>query len=145
MDHAAAAKLLQLCLTLCDPVDSMRSIQIVLPPVPPLQWYLELTAKWPAGLPGHQVGANIGCYFCSQETKFTITAQSVAKEVGVPPSYLAIKCLLRGGIISQMGVKELGPGTGVLPGPLNERTSPGRCQEVYLVQGDAEAHRLSLS
>ena len=115
------------------------------PAVVPGDSLLQLTAKWPAGLPGHQVGANIGCYFCSQETKFTITAQSVAKEVGVPPYYLAIKCLLRGGIISQMGVKELGPGTGVLPGPLNERTSPGRCQEVCLVQGDAEAQRLSLS
>ena len=105
---------------------------------------LRLTAKWPAGLPGHQEEANTGCYFCSQGTKFTITAQSVGREVGVPPSYLAIKCLLRGDIISQMGVKELGPGTGVLPGSLNERTSSGRCQEVCLVQGDAEAHRLSL-
>ena len=27
---------------------------------------LRLTAKWPAGLPGHQEEANTGCYFCSQ-------------------------------------------------------------------------------
>ena len=118
----------------------MRSIQIVLllvpthPPIAAPQWYLEtpflgLTAKWPAGLPGHQVGANTGCWFCSQETKFTITAQSVGREVGEPPSFLAIKCLPQGTIVSQMGVKELGPSTRVLPGPLNERTSPGRGQE----------------
>lgn len=112
------------CLALGTPT----STQIVLPLAGSPSGRRLLSSGWPPNgpldPPGRQVGANTGCCFCSQKTKFTATAKSVGGEGGGPS--LGIKSLPRGNTISLVGVSELGPGPGVLLGPIKERTCPGR-------------------
>lgn len=116
----------------CLALGTLTSTQIVLPLAGSPSGRRLLSSGWPPnGLldpPGRQMGANTGCCFCSQKTKFTATAKNVGGEGGGPS--LGIKSLPHGSTISLVGVSELGPDPGVLLGLVKERTCPGRVADI---------------